>query len=165
MASESILGSISLSIWLWARLLADLRCRGEGIRESGAFLLGYSDGFRGRVTTYVCYDDLDPDALRTGAIAFHAMGYGALWQACRERSLEVLADVHTHPGSSVEQSSIDRRHPMVPVVHHTALIVPRYGRASRWSLRGVGVYEYLGNFKWTTHNRSGMPKRVSLTLW
>ena len=54
---------------------------------------------------------------------------------------------------------------MVPIVHHTALIVPRYGHASRWLLKGVGVYEYLGEFKWATHNRAGKPKRVSLSLW
>ena len=165
LASEPILTKMSLSVWLWARLLADLRRRGDGRRESGAFLLGRGDGPRGRVTTYLCYDDLDPNALKTGAITFHAKGYTALWQACRERSLEVLADVHTHPGPCVEQSSIDRRHPMVPLVHHTALIVPRYGHASRWSLKGVGVYEYLGEFKWATHNCAGKPKRISLSLW
>ena len=114
LASEPILQEISLSVWLWSRLLGDLRCRGAGRRE---------------------------------------------------KALEVLADVHTHPGRWVEQSSIDRRHPMLPIVHHTALIVPCYGRASRWPLKGVGVYEYLGNFKWATHNRAGKSKRVSLSLW
>ena len=68
-------------------------------------------------------------------------------------------------GAGSGQSPIDQRNPMVPIVHHTALIVPCYGRASRCSLKGVGVYEYLGNFKWAKHNRAGQPKRVSLTLW
>ena len=165
MASEPVLEKISLSVWLWARLLTDLRRRGDGERESGAFLLGHCDGARGRVTTYLCYDDLDPHALESGAITFHAPGYAALWQVCREKALDVLADVHTHPGCGVEQSSIDQRHPMVPIVHHTALIVPRFGQASRWSLKGVGVYEYLGNFRWATHNRANKPKRISLNLW
>ena len=165
LASEPVRGRISVSVWLWARLLSDLRRRGDGRRESGAFLLGHSDGLRGRITTYRCYDDLDPDALNSGAVTFHAKGYAALWQVCREKALEVLADIHTHPGRCVEQSSIDRRHPMVPIVHHTALIAPCYGRASRWSLKGVGVYEYLGEFKWATHNRAGKSKRVALCLW
>ncbi len=165
LASEPVLEKISLSVWLWARLLTDLRRRGDGRRESGAFLLGHSDGPRGRIATYVCYDDLDPDALKSGAVTFHAKGYAALWQVCREKALEVLADAHTHPGHWVEQSAIDRRHPMVPIVHHTALIVPCYGQASPWSLKGVGVYEYLGEFKWATHNRAGRSKRVSLRLW
>ena len=165
MASETVLENITLSVWLWARLLGDLRHRGEGRRESGAFLLGRSDDPGGRVTTYVCYDDLDPDALKSGIITFHAKGYAALWQFCRERVLQVLADVHTHPGRWVGQSSIDKRNPMLPIAHHTALIVPCYGRASRWSLKGVGIYEYLGNFSWATHNRAGRPQRVSLTFW
>ena len=165
LASEPVLDDISLSVWLWARLVGDLRRRGDGRRESGAFLLGRNDGRRGRITSYRCYDELDPDALKSGAVTFHAKGYAALWQVCREKALEVLADVHTHPGRWVEQSSIDRRHPMVPVIHHTALIVPCYGHASRWSLKGIGVYEYLGDFKWATHNRAGEPKRLSLSLW
>ena len=104
------------------------------------------------------------DALRSGAVTFHAKGYAALWQACREKALDVLANVHTHPGRFVEQSPIDRRHPMVPIVHHTALIVAT-GRPRGGRFKGVGVYEYLGNFKWATHNRVGKPKRVSLSLW
>ena len=165
LAPKPFLEKISLPVWLWARLLTDLRRRGYGRRETGAFLLGRSFSGRGRITTYLCYDDLDPHALQSGAIAFHATGYAALWKVCRENALEVLADVHTHPGTNVGQSSIDQRHPMVPVVHHTALIVPRFAQASRWSLKGVGVYEYLGGFSWDTHNRAGKPKRVSLSLW
>src|ERR1022692_4544341 len=63
----------------------------------------------------------------------------------------VLADVHTHPGGSVYQSSIDQKNPMVPVAGHTALILPHFGRTAWWSLKGIGVYEYLGNFRWSTH--------------
>ena len=165
LASKPVLKKISLPIWLWNRLLNDLRRRGEGQRESGAFLLGQNNRSRGRITTYLCYDDLDPYALKSGMITFHAKGYAALWQFCREKTLDVLGDVHTHPGRCIKQSSIDQRHPMVPVVHHTALIVPHYGRASRWSLKDIGVYEYLGNFQWATRNRSGETKRVSLSLW
>ncbi len=165
MACEPTLEEISLSVWLWARLLGDLKRRGAGRRESGAFLLGRSHNRRGRITTYLCYDDLDPDALKSGTITFHAKGYAALWNVCREKALECLADVHTHPGHWVEQSPIDQRNPMVPIAHHTALIVPCYGRASRWSLKGVGVYEYLGNFEWATHNRADKTKRIALSIW
>ena len=62
MASDTVPEKLSLSVWLWSRLLGDLRRRGAGRRESGAFLLGRSDGPRGRITTYLCYDDLDPDS-------------------------------------------------------------------------------------------------------
>lgn len=164
LVSNLILRKISLSVWLWSRLIRDLRHRGEGHRESGAFLLGSSDEKCRRITTYLCYDELDPYAL-SGNITFHAKGYSALTQFCRENAMKVLADVHTHPGQYVGQSMIDQQNPMVPKVHHTALIVPSYGWTSRWSLKGVGVYVYLGNFNWATCNRPGKPKCISLTLW
>jgi hypothetical protein len=47
----------------------------------------------GIATSFICYDDLDPDAYLSGAISFHATGYAALWKHCREKNLQVLADV------------------------------------------------------------------------
>ena len=38
------------------------------------FLLGRDDSKPARVTSYVCYDDVDPAAYQKGAIAFHASG-------------------------------------------------------------------------------------------
>jgi hypothetical protein len=118
-----------------------------------------------RIREYLCYDDIDSGAYQHGAIAFHAAGYAALWKHCKERSLQVIADAHTHPGPDVGQSSIDQRHPMVPIVGHTAMIVPNFGNTSWWSLRTVGVYEYLGNFKWRSHPPSAKKRRAELSLW
>ena len=75
--------TIKIPVWLWARVIFDLRRRGGGVRESGAFLLGRDDRDPARVTSYICYDDVDPDAYQQGAIAFHAKGCAALWQHCR----------------------------------------------------------------------------------
>ncbi|HEX4826337.1 MAG TPA: Mov34/MPN/PAD-1 family protein [Candidatus Polarisedimenticolaceae bacterium] len=147
------------------RVILQLRRRGGGRRESGAFLLGRQQGRITRVTTFVCYDDLDSVAYQAGAIAFHADGYAAFWKYCREKGLAVLADVHTHPGDGVGQSSIDQRNPMMPIVGHTAIIVPKFARTSSWSLSGVGIYEYLGDFKWRTHAPGDKTRRVVLTLW
>jgi proteasome lid subunit RPN8/RPN11 len=113
----------------------------------------------------MCYDDLDPHAYQSGAIVFHAAGYAALWQYCRERKLQVLADVHTHPGNGIWQSPTDQQNPMVPVVGHTAIIVPNYASTPWWSLKTVAVYQYRGNFTWHTHGLSEKPRRLSLTLW
>ena len=156
---------IRLPVFLWARLVRQLRLRGDGHRESGAFLIGRQHGTSARISTFICYDDLDPHAYQSGAIAFHAEGYAAFWQYCRERRLQLLADMHTHPGSHVGQSHTDQQNPMVPVVGHTAMIVPNFGRTPWWSLNGVGVYEYLGNFKWRAHAVSDRARRVILTLW
>jgi proteasome lid subunit RPN8/RPN11 len=156
---------ITVPVWLWARVISDLRRRGGGVRESGAFLLGPDDRDPARVTTYVCYDDVDPDAYQRGAIVFHADGAAALWRHCREKGVQLLVDVHTHPGPDVRQSSIDVRHPMLPVVGHTAMIVPNYARTPWWSLGAVGVYEYLGRFDWRTHPATDRNRRVKLSIW
>ena len=69
-----------------------------------------------------------------------------MWERCRKSALQVIGDVHTHPEGHISQSEIDQRHPMIPVVGHTAIIVPNFARTPWWSLRAVGVYEYCGNF-------------------
>ncbi len=165
MASDAPITVIRVPVLLWMRVVRQLRRRGSGRRESGAFLLGRQRGSVARVTAYICYDDLDPHACESGAITFHGEGYAALWQYCREEKLQLLADAHTHPGSHVGQSHTDQENPMVPMVGHTALIVPKFGRTSWCSLKRVGVYEYLGNFKWRIHAPSDAERRVVLTWW
>lgn len=155
---------ILIPVLLWRRAILDLRRRGAGKTESGAFLLGWQNGRARRVTKYICYDDLDPHA-HSGGITFHAIGYAALWRHCKEKNLEVLADVHTHPACDVRQSSIDQHHPMVPTVGHMALIVPNFARTHWRSLEAVGVYEYLGNFQWRTHATNQTKCQVRLTIW
>lgn len=165
LASDVPLKVIQVPLFLWARTISDLRRRGKGVQESGAFLLGRQRGSAAKVIQYICHDDLDPDAYQGGAILFHAVGYAALWRCCREQNLQLLCDVHTHPGANVAQSKIDREHPMFPMTGHTAMIVPNFANASRWSLQTVGVYEYLGNFQWRTYGSSDPVRRVQLTWW
>jgi len=156
--------TIKVPFLLWVMAIRDLRRRGEGRRESGAFLLGKPGNSSAKVTDYICYDALDPNAYQGGIIAFHDTGYSALWDHLKRQQIEVLADVHTHGGPDVRQSSIDSRHPMMPVVGHTAMIAPYFANTSWWSLKAVGVYEYLGNFEWRTHEPS-RARRVKLSLW
>jgi proteasome lid subunit RPN8/RPN11 len=143
--------SLTMSRRLWRQLIADLRARGAGRRESGAFLLA-APGSSG-VTAHICYDDLDSSALDTGIIVFHGVGYARLWQICEERQLRVVADVHTHPGDWTRQSYADATHPMVGTPGHVALIVPSFARGNSLSLRGVGVYRYRGNHQWQERSR------------
>jgi proteasome lid subunit RPN8/RPN11 len=164
-ASDPNIRAIRIPRLLWGQMIFQLRRRSAGRRESGAFLVGRLKAGTPRVTSFICYDDLDPNAYDTGAIYFHDVGYSALWQHCRERKVEVLTDVHTHPSAGVAQSPIDRKNPMIPMVGHTAMIVPNFGRTPWWSLDGVGIYEYLGNFNWRTHYPSVAPGRINLTLW
>jgi hypothetical protein len=43
LASDLTITTIKIPVWLWAGLIFDLRRRGNGVRESGAFLLGRDD--------------------------------------------------------------------------------------------------------------------------
>lgn len=139
---------ISIPRFTWFSLVGDLRRRGRGRRESGAFLLGRGDGRDRRVAEYVCYDDLDPHALDLGMVVFHGEGFSKLWALCATRKLQVLADIHTHPGRDVRQSSIDQEHAMVPVSGHVALIAPCFGRTSRLSLNEVGIHLLQDGGRW-----------------
>ena len=138
---------LSCSWWLWARLLSGLRARGQGRRESGAFLLGQreSDG-RARICDFVLYDDLDPHSLDTGIVRFDGRYFSELWALCKVRDMTVVADVHVHPGGA-GQSQSDRAHPMIARAGHLALIVPDFGRAPV-RRPDLGIYRYHGAGQW-----------------
>jgi|ERR1051326_5392409 proteasome lid subunit RPN8/RPN11 len=137
---------IRIPIWRWTQLVLQLRRRGGGCRESGAFLLARPDSKR--VLKFICYDDLDPHALDTGIITFHGMGFVPLWDYCRDHKLKVVADVHTHGGDWTGQSDSDRTHPMIGLRGHISLIVPHFAQRNLVSMVGVGVFEYEGNHEW-----------------
>ena len=140
---------LSCSWILWRSLLAGLRERGRGCsRESGAFLLGHRDGGRARVTGFVLYDDLDPHCLDSGIVHFDGRHFGKLWAICKERDLDVVADIHVHPGGS-GQSESDRMYPMISQAGHLALILPRFARGLQ-PRSGIGIYRYLGAKRWAT---------------
>jgi len=138
---------VSCSWFLWHRLLVELRKRGRGkIRESGAFLLGLHRNGRARIIDFVLYDDLDPHCLDSGIIRFDGRYFGALWEQCKQRGLTIIADVHTHPGSS-EQSPSDRANPMIVRAGHLAIILPRFA-GSPVRRAEIGLYRYQGAKHW-----------------
>jgi proteasome lid subunit RPN8/RPN11 len=132
-------------------LLRELASRGEGRRESGAFLLGRAIG-RPRelneVIKIAFYDDLDPGSL-TGGITFNAVGYSALGIICREHQLRVIADIHTHPGGWVEQSDTDSSHPMTALPGHVAFIDPNFARGPICP-EHLGAHRFDGTH-WASH--------------
>lgn len=129
---------------IWEELILELKKRGRGRRESGAFLIGNNMN----VETFICYDDLDPKALRKGMIIFHSEGFIPLFSFCQKNKMKVLADVHTHPGVWTLQSELDRKHPMIAVAGHLSLIVPNYAKGNVASIEGVGIHEYISNYSW-----------------
>jgi hypothetical protein len=139
---------------LWQATIDELRRRGAGRRESGAFLLG-ERAVRGgverrRVRRVAYFDDLDPHCLDSGIVVFDGAGFGPLWQLCREMGLQVVADVHTHPGIA-RQSEADRKHPMIATAGHFALIVPDFA-ARLPTGNDLGLYEYAGAHQWRDHS-------------
>jgi hypothetical protein len=105
-------------------------------------------GKTSRVSRVVYFDDLDPDCLN-GAIHFHGEAYGKLWNICDRESMRVLADIHTHPGEWVGQSSIDAENPMVAKRGHLALIAPNLATRAV-APAAVGVHEYRGEEGWVS---------------
>lgn len=130
----------------WRRLLQDLWIHSEGTHESGAFLLGSRDGQHRYVVEWVLYDVLDPDSLETGIVELDGQNLSKLWDYCYSKALEVVADVHTHPGGA-GQSKDDRENPMVSIPGHVALIVPQFARPPV-DQEKLGLYEYMGERRW-----------------
>jgi len=129
-----------------------LRDRGEGRRESGGFLLGRVDGGRRFVRDFIAYDVIDPNALQ-GIIVFDASKMDSVWAYCERAGLEVVADVHTHPGGC-GQSDVDQAHPMIPQRGHFAMIIPNFADRN-YGPGEVGIYEFRGRDGWRDHSAAG----------
>lgn len=149
----------------WRRLISELERRGQHRRESGCFLLAGSDDPPRRIRSIAYFDDLDADCL-TGGISLSSAGLGRLFERCAHEGLTVLADVHTHPATWVDQSCIDSSHPMIPVPGHLALIVPNYAMGAVRAL-DVGIYLYLGGHRWQTipTNERARIMRITWPTW
>lgn len=154
---------LSFSRGTWLALIAELRRRGKGHRESGAFLLGRARRKRHKVTRVVYLDDLDPHCLQ-GGIRFDGLAYSRLWDICEEHRLVVLGDVHTHPGDFVHQSAIDAENPMIAQRGHVAIIVPYLATRSVEPC-DLGVHRYEGTDGWTTWVGAAAAERVVVRRW
>ena len=101
---------------------------------------------RRRIEEFVFYDDIDPDALRTGIVEIDGRRLGDLWSHCRKTGRRVVADVHVHPGG-FQQSSSDQANPIMAEVGHVAIILPHFA-ARAIHPGGIGIHEYLGSRRW-----------------
>lgn len=135
---------------LWLDLTCELHRRTEGRHESGAFLLGHKLQDGRRASALVYYDELDPKAYSSGVCILHADAFGRLWQRCGDLGLVVVADAHVH-GLDAGQSRADRENPMVARTGHLAIILPAMSRPPI-KRATVGLYEYLGDHQWRTHD-------------
>lgn len=161
MEAENVRTQIRISRFRWFCALKELRTRGAGYRESGAFFLGCPE--KKKVTEVIFYDDIDSHALNTGIVRLAGESLIGVWDICRTKGWDLLFDVHTHPTGSVAQSYSDQANPMVRRSGHTAVIVPSFAQRNLCSLTGCGIYEYLGNHKWRICQST--EHRIKLTLF
>jgi hypothetical protein len=131
----------------WREMVRGLRRRGDGKRESGAFLMARQDGDRRDVVRVVYLDDLDPNCLVGKHIDFNGLAYSKLWDLCEAENLTVVGDVHTHDADWVDQSDTDSANPMVAQDGHVAMIFPFLATKSI-RLRAIGVHLYRGADGW-----------------
>jgi hypothetical protein len=137
---------LEISDQLWSGLILHLRTQGNGVRESGAFLLGRSTSAGRAITAFLPYEELQADALHKDYVALSAASFSKLWTICREHDLNVMADVHTHRFGP-QQSPSDKANPMVALAGHIAIIVPRFAQGLI-QLSDIGVHVYQGNHQW-----------------
>lgn len=155
--------ALSINFLRWRSLMLELKRRGGGQRESGAFLLGTRSPSCLRVRGVAYYDDLDPHSLDEGYVHFKAVGFSALWAHCRKVKMDVLADIHTHPGTNTSQSELDRTNPMMAEAGHLALIVPKFASGPWWNIEGVSLFEYESKYRWRDLSRE-LQARLKITI-
>lgn len=148
---------------VWDPILAELRRRGNQRHESGVFLLGVERDGRREVRDVIFYDDLDPEAYRTGVCVLHGDAFAKLWTACRLKKLTVIADAHTHPGEAF-QSSSDKANPMVAQSGHIAIIIPNFARPAIQP-RQLRIYEYCGEHNWIDRSPTIAPGYFYTGFW
>jgi hypothetical protein len=157
---------------IWEEGVAELARRTlGGRRESGAFLLG-EKGSPCRIHHFVYYDDIDPNALATGIVLINGRLLGDLWKICREEKLEVVADVHVHPGC-YRQSASDQANPIIPKPTISLSSSPttpkgptcpaRSGFTAIWGI-GAGAMKATGGFRLSTWDGTHGFERRNLPL-
>jgi len=129
--------------------MGDLHRRGGGRRESGAFLLGRVTEGAKVVSEWVSYEDLDPMSRGHAIIRLDTSAFSRLWQVCGDRNVQVVADIHTHPGRPI-QSRSDRAFPMLALSGHIALIAPHFARGTV-KPADVSFNVYAGSGQWISY--------------
>jgi hypothetical protein len=152
---------MTISIFKWFGLIKGLRKKGNGVRESGAFLVAKTGSMK--ISKVIFYDDLDPNAFSSGIIVFEGIYHSKLNKLLKEFKGEVIADIHTHPiGCSIKQSVSDMNHPMCRLKGHVAFIAPDYATNSFLIPKQCAAYLYKGSFIWQTLVNNNFPLKITL---
>jgi proteasome lid subunit RPN8/RPN11 len=150
---------VEFAAGVWTALMDDLRVRGQGRRESGAFLLADADATQPVITSWLPYDELAPESLAYAYVRLEPEAFTRLWAYCADKRVKVVADIHTHP-KGPGQSPSDKKHPMVAFAGHVALIAPWFAQRSL-TPRDVSLNVYQGGGKWLNYFNEDAAARIS----
>jgi proteasome lid subunit RPN8/RPN11 len=154
--------TVNIPSSLWHKTQKGLATRGAGERESACLWVGQRGKEIWSVKGIIFLDDI-PGTISNKR--FHHTPkevVNKIYQVLRKEGLQIIADVHTHPGRDVEMSDLDKNHPIEYRVGLLSLILPNYGFPPI-TLRNTGFHEYLGNDMWTQIPYRNVIKRITIT--
>ena len=147
---------------LWERTWAGLRSRGDGEREAACIWAGTRGPDVWKVDEVLFFDAFDGGA--EAGLLFHVTSREAttsLFALLRERRLQIIADVHTHPADWVDLSLTDAAHPIEYRIGLLALVLPNFAEDAP-ELSIVGVHEYLGSGAWRRLTAHEAVRRIQI---
>lgn len=153
---------IKISSSLWQKTQKGLATRGAGERESACLWVGQRGKEIWLVKGIIFLDDIPGTISNRRYHHTPKEVVNKIYQVLRNEGLQIIADVHTHPGGNVEMSNLDKNHPIEYRIGLLSIILPNFGFAPV-TLRNTGFHEYLGNDKWGRIPYKDVLRRISLT--
>lgn len=144
---------------LWDETQRGLGERSQGRRESACIWAGQRSPEQCVVQEVVFLDDLPGVRGRSLQHRTPKHALDQLFQILREKGLQIVADVHTHPHDWVDLSRVDQRNPIEHRIGLIAIILPDYAQRAI-SLVDIGVHEYLGSYQWRRLPRLEVQSRL-----
>lgn len=146
-SNVDINGMIHIPHEIWLRTWGGLRTRGAGIKESAAVWAGSRQNDLERVDGVYFLDDYAGGEQHR---AYHRVPVEALarfFADLRRDRRVILADLHTHPGSWVGLSPLDKENPIEFRKGLPAIVLPCFAQGKP-SFGNCGVHLYEGEGRW-----------------
>lgn len=109
--------------------------------EGVAYWAGKRAGDNSIVTTCIA-----PEASTTdGSFQTSSRTNAQIIMCLAQEGLELLAQVHSHPGSWVDHSRGDDKMALMPYEGFFSIVVPNYGYDGMWPLTQCGIHRFTSN--------------------
>ena len=132
---------------LWKLTWEGLSKRSDGRIESLCIWAGQRSPDVSVVTEVIFLDGIEGVE---GFALFHRITREAtaqIFAILKDKGLQIVADVHTHPGDWVGLSDTDREHPLEYRVGFISIVLPYFGRTDPMQ-EDIGMHRYEGNHQW-----------------